>query len=240
MDAQPEPTFALAFAFDCNGRPLRGAKISFTRMKGGKRSTVNVPTDGSRFRPASVLFRQGIVDSDIEIRAEYANIESDPPVHHADLSKPFYCEFIFHLSNGEVDAEGGDRARKKKRFRWRCRCPNRQDTVPTRPRRNTVVESRKNVETANSNLENGIRELAERLDSQTYRNLRRIVQDKITRFTRIDAFDRELRTLRDRGLVLIPMGVGQMPREGGDLRTFVQATALGHELVRIMEDNEKN
>lgn len=116
-----EPTFISVFAFDCIGRPLRGVVVTFTRLKEGLPTTVRAVTEGKRFRPASILYREGLEDPNVEIRAIYQKLTPDPAVYYADAAKPFYCEFIFHLPDGNVD---DDRPRKR-RYSSRCRCRNR-------------------------------------------------------------------------------------------------------------------
>ena len=123
MPSHREPTFISAFAFDCTGRPLRGVIVTFTRLKDGKLTTARAVTYGQRFRPASILYRDGLEDPKVEIRATYGKLASEPEVYYADVAKPFYCEFIFHLPDGVDDDRGSDRPRKR-RHGSRCRCRN--------------------------------------------------------------------------------------------------------------------
>jgi hypothetical protein len=122
MPADMKPTFVTALAFDCNGRPLRGAQILITFSKSdGTTKTVSVLTEGGRFRPASLLFHTGLQNPYITVRATYRGHEPENPVCYGDASKPFYCEFVFHLVEGEEPPSAGNRARKRRR-NWRCRC----------------------------------------------------------------------------------------------------------------------
>jgi hypothetical protein len=124
--AESRPTYILAFVFDCTGRPLRGAEVTF-RWTNNENQTIErkVPTTGNRSRPAQLLLEKGVGRHPmVEVRAEYQNLKPEKEVLYLNASDPEMCEFTFHLKD---NAEEVNWRRYKRHRNRRCRCAAQRD-----------------------------------------------------------------------------------------------------------------
>lgn len=124
--AESRPTYILAFVFDCTGRSLCGAEVTFRWLNSENQQIERkVPTTGDRSRPAQLLLEKGVgKHPTVEVRAEYKNLKPEKEALYLNARDPQMCEFIFHLKDNTEEANW---TRYKRHRNRRCRCGKQRD-----------------------------------------------------------------------------------------------------------------